>query len=251
MESSLKGKRVVISGASSGLGAECALAFSRIGAVVVLIARRKYRLAKLRAMIRRLGGDAIDIVADISRLSDLERTRVEVNSRLGGVDILINNAGMYPGDLPLISTLPEEWSSVLNTNLRAAYVLSRAFVPAMIQNTYGRVVNVISTTNTVSGECAYRISKIGLEVMTAALGLEVRGTSVAAMAFNPGWMRTEMSGDGRSPRHAAASIVQLVTRKAVFTNGKTFDLCWIRGKSCVCQRRRRPGIYGCRLSPNS
>jgi NAD(P)-dependent dehydrogenase (short-subunit alcohol dehydrogenase family) len=201
-------------------------------------------LARVRRQLESPNCEVLDIVADISQLSDLERVHREVDRRFGGADILINNAAVYPGAMPTIDMPPGEWSRIIDTNLRAAFFLSRALAPGMIRNAGGRIVNIVSATNSVSGECAYRVSKIGLEVLTAAFGSEVRGTAVAVMAFNPGWMRTEMSQHGRSPAHAANAILELVGRDAAATNGKVFDLRPVGGKPRICERRRRPGLYG-------
>jgi short-subunit dehydrogenase len=227
---------VVITGASSGLGAALCSVFAARGATVALIARRRSRLTTIAQKIRRQGGCAVVIRGDLSSAEDVDGISRQVYMTVGRVDFLINNAACYLGNTPTLDIKPEVWSTILNTNLRAPYLLSRSLIPSMLQNGFGRVVNVTSATRCTVNESAYRISKIGLEVLTSALGGELRGTGVSVMGFNPGWMRTEMSDDGRSPIHAARAIVGLVMRHPVETNGCLFDL---RSREGQCYVRRR------------
>ncbi len=236
---SFSDKRVVVTGASSGLGAQCALEFARKGAAVVAVARRKSRLVKLEKAIRAAGGSAISVVADLSRCADVRRVCRRIETELGGADILINNAGTYLAGQSLVETDLSQWTELMHTNLRAPYLLCRSLVPGMVSRGYGRIINVTSATKTLEGIGIFRISKIGLEVLSAVLAAELRDTGVTATAFNPGWMKTETSSDGRSPRSVARALVELVKRDSSFPNGNFIDLEWF-GRA-YSLRRRVPG----------
>src|SRR5205807_7814428 len=96
--SALAGKRVVITGASSGLGAECAMCFARQGATVVIVARRKHRLNCLKRRLNITGANSFVISADLTQPAVINQIRAMVEKKFGGCDILVNNAGAYLGD---------------------------------------------------------------------------------------------------------------------------------------------------------
>jgi short-subunit dehydrogenase len=246
MPSTLVSKRVVVTGASAGLGAQSALAFATAGANVVLVARRQYRLERLRKAISKNGGNALMVKADLAAPDDIELVHQTVNAQLGGADILINNAGIYEEGTDIIHTALKDWTRMIDVNLRASYLLCHAFVPGMIARGYGRIINVISGTNTLSGVGPFRISKIGLEVLTAVLAEELPDPHITATAFNPGWMKTETSCTGRSPRGPAQALVDLVQREPTFLNGSFVDLQWSGRKYRLCRRVTGRGQFGLR-----
>ena len=241
--SSVNGMRVLVTGASSGLGAECSLAFASRGASVISVARRRSRLTQVERRIRSLGGRAVSIAADLTKVADIERTATIVGKE-GGVDILINNAGIYLEDSPLIETKLSDWNQLINTNLRSSYLLCKYLVPGMVSRAYGRILNVTSATNHLAGVGVFRISKISLEVLTAVLAEELEGTGVTATALNPGWMRTETCCDGRSPRNVARVVIDLVERSPAFLNGTFIDLKWRGRIAQLCRRPQGRGRYG-------
>jgi NAD(P)-dependent dehydrogenase (short-subunit alcohol dehydrogenase family) len=240
----LSGKTVVVTGASCGLGAECAKHFAKAGAIVLMVARRKSRLIRNVQAIRRCGGEANYVAADLSDFHEIDRIHKTATAYFGGADILINNAGIYEEGSTLIETDISQWRRMLNTNLRAPYLLCQAFIPRMVDRDYGRVVNITSATSHLFGVGPFRVSKVGLEVLTAVLAAELEGSGVTATAFNPNWMKTETSCSGRSPQGAARAITQLVQRSPSFLNGKTIDLRWKGKRYRLCSRLPGSGQYG-------
>lgn len=240
----LAGQRVLVTGASSGLGAECALAFSKHGAIVVLMARRKKNLTTIYKTIRRLGGNAIVAKADVTSEKDIAYAKKLIESELGGLDVIINNAGIYRESESLINMDSRDWDAVLDTNLRGPFLVARAFVPGMQDRGYGRVVNIISATRHLIGIGAFRISKVSLEILTKTLATEFRGTGVTATAFNPNWMKTESCSDGRSPKGAARAIVDLVQRSPEYLNGSVVDLRWLGRTFQLRRRLNKRGQFG-------
>lgn len=240
----LAGKRVVITGASSGLGAECAIAFANLGATVVMVARSQRRLQRLAQRISRSRVNPLAIAADVRRPADVSRIRTLVDGKLGGCDMLINNAGVYLGDCPVAETNLDDWTDVIDTNLRAPYLLCRCFIQGMLKRGYGRIINIISGTSDLERVGVFRISKIGLEVLTLVLAAELEGSGVAAAAFNPGWMKTKTSSSGRSPKGAARAITEMVQRQGELLNGSRIDLRWIGRRYQLRTRGTDRGRFG-------
>lgn len=240
----LSDKRVIVTGASAGLGEQIAIVFAKLGATVVIVARRQTRLINLMRRIVADGGRGFLIRADLTKTNDIKTITSIVNNRLHGCDILINNAGVYLGEAPLTKTDLQDWNSVIDTNLRAPYLLCKALVPGMISQNSGLIINIISATTDLEGVGLFRISKIGLEVLTAVLAAELEGTAVAALAFNPGWMKTETCLSGRSPRGAARALAELVQRKPASLNGRFVDLKWTGRKYRFTNRQAGQGQFG-------
>jgi len=236
--------RILVTGASSGLGYQCALALAVRGATVVLVARRRGRLEKLRAKARNLAGRTLVVTGDLARVGEITRLSGAVIREIGGIDILVNNAAVYMEDSEIVATNLDDWMRFMNTNLRAPYLLCRAFVPGMVARGYGRVINILSAKGELGGAGAYRISKIGLEVLTAVLARELRGTGVATLGINPGWMRTEMSESGNSPRGVAKATIDLLELGKNVPNGAIFDLRRRGRKFYFYPRRAARSRYG-------
>jgi NAD(P)-dependent dehydrogenase (short-subunit alcohol dehydrogenase family) len=197
--SGLSGKRVVITGASRGLGKQLVLAFARAGAEHIAITARN------AAMLERVGAEArivapririLALSADIGRPEEVERVAAAVLSEFRGrVDTLINNAstlGVTP--MPFLLDYPvSEFRRVLEVNLMAPYQLTRKLIPAMLEHG-GSVINVTSDAgiNGYPGWGAYGISKFGLEGMSQTWAAELGGTGIRVNWVDPGNMNTDM-----------------------------------------------------------
>lgn len=240
----LEDKTALITGASSGFGEATAMVLSNHVKIVVLTARRIGKLKDTCKTIGSHGGKAFPISADLSKTRDICKLGKEIRKSIGGIDILINCGAHYEGGPAVYETILSDWTYIINTNLRAPYLLAREFVPHMLEHAYGRIVNITSTTNHVAGVGAFRISKIGLEVLTDALAHELKGTGVTASAFNPNWMKTSHSRSGRSPKGAANALVKVLHRRPKALNGTFLDLVWCNRKFYLRQRKRKPGQYG-------
>jgi NAD(P)-dependent dehydrogenase (short-subunit alcohol dehydrogenase family) len=183
----LSGKTALITGASRGLGKAMALALARGGAKLALVSRDAERL---KAVAKEAGGGARVFIADVSREEDVVRLEREV----GPVQILINNAGVNVRK-PVTDLTLDEWNSVIGTNLTAAFLICRAFVPHMKGTGYGRVINITSTMSHVSipARGAYSSSKFGLLGFTHALALELAPEGITVNGISPGPFATEMN----------------------------------------------------------
>jgi len=169
-------------------------ALAAAGAAVALVARNAEMLASVKAGIEAQGGRAESFACDIAQEADVAALAQEVGARLGPPDILINNAGINIRKLVHEFTL-EEWNRVLGTNLNGPFLCCRAFVPAMIEKKFGRIINMTSIMSHVSlpGRTAYSATKAGLLGMTRALALELAPYNITANGISPGPFATEMN----------------------------------------------------------
>jgi NAD(P)-dependent dehydrogenase (short-subunit alcohol dehydrogenase family) len=189
----LAGKRCLITGASGGLGEELARKFGGLGCRLILTGRTE---KKLRAVAERLESSArVEncVAADFRVKADLEELIESVVTTIGGLDVLINNAGVFPvGSLDTLS--PAELDECLDVNLRSAILLCRAFAPAMAKAGWGRIVNIASSSAYAgfANTAAYCASKHGLLGFSRALDDELRGRGVRVIAVSPGSIKTPM-----------------------------------------------------------
>jgi NAD(P)-dependent dehydrogenase (short-subunit alcohol dehydrogenase family) len=193
-EKKLEGRIALITGASKGLGKAMALSLAEAGARVAVVARDLAKLEAVASEIQQRGGTADVFRADVSDEASVRTLERDVASRLGKVQILINNAGVNVRK-PITEFTLEEWNFVIGTNLTAAFLLCRAFVPHMKGSGYGRILNLTSTMSHISlpHRAAYSSSKAGLLGMTKALALELATEGVTVNGISPGPFATEMN----------------------------------------------------------
>lgn len=191
---SLDGRVAVITGASKGLGKQMAEALAQAGATIVVAARNRELLEKVKAGIEDRGGKAHAFAADIRKEAEVSRFAEQVRAQAGAPDILINNAGINLRK-PLHEFTLEEWHRVMQTNLDSAFLCTRAFVPGMIGKKFGRIINMTSTMAHVAlpGRSAYCATKFGLLGMTKALALELAPHGITVNGISPGPFATEMN----------------------------------------------------------
>jgi len=183
----LEGQTAVVTGAGRGIGRAISRAFARAGATVVLVSRTGDDLEKTLDEIVREGGRALAVPADVTRKADVDAVVVRALEATGGIDILVNNAGVFVWKA--LANLEEaEWDRILGTNLKAAYLLTHAALPALAKAGRGRIVNVSSIHGTVgdANVVAHCAAKFGLIGLTKALANELRGIGVSVNALCPG-----------------------------------------------------------------
>nr|WP_166176535.1 SDR family oxidoreductase [Altererythrobacter segetis] len=190
----LKGRVAVVTGASSGIGEACAIAFVEKGAKVALAARRAERLSALVGRLESLGGEALAVTTDVTSESDVDNLFARAVERFGTVDVLINNAGI--ADSTPVDEMPLElWHQVIETNLTSAFLCSRAAFRVMKGKGRGRILNIGSISARVprQNSPAYAASKWGLDGLTRSLAIDGREFNIAASIFHPGIVATEIA----------------------------------------------------------
>ncbi len=191
----MHGRCALITGASSGLGAHFARLLAAQGARVALAARRLDRLEALAQEIEAAGGTALAVACDVTDEASVVDAAARAAAGLGTLDILVNNSGVSGGK-PFLDTSAEAWDSVLDTNLRGAFLMCREFARAAIATGQGgRIVNVASILGlrTIKGVVPYSASKAGLCHMTAALAMELGPRGITVNALAPGYIETDLN----------------------------------------------------------
>lgn len=195
----LTGKVAVVTGASSGLGHDAAIAYAEYGADVALLARRYDRLVELKEKIEKeTGRKALAIKCDVTNEEEIKAAVNEVLDKFGKIDILLNNAGTnILGDV--VNLKREDWDTVLNTNLRSDFLTSKYVVPHMIERKYGKIVNIASVNAVMADKDewiqrpAYNASKAGVVGLTMAMSTELAKHGITVNAIGPGLFPTEMT----------------------------------------------------------
>jgi NAD(P)-dependent dehydrogenase (short-subunit alcohol dehydrogenase family) len=204
----LNGRVAVITGASKGIGKAIALALSAEGARIALVSRDTERLNAVAAEIAGAGGDASVHTADVTAEEQVRQAERAILARYAKVDILINNAGINLRKSVVDFTL-NEWRQVMDTNVTAAFLMCRSFVPAMKGQGYGRILNMTSMMSHVSlpGRIAYSTSKTALLGMTRALALDLAPEGITANGISPGPIATELNRPLMENPEAAAQFL--------------------------------------------
>lgn len=190
----LSGKKVLISGGTTGIGREIALWLCAIGADVLICGRTQQPLDETTAEAKKMNypGKCFGITADIAIQDDLEKIIEEADSQLGGLDILINNAGLAHGSI--IEGTYEDWANVLNTNLLGCLALSHHAITRMKQSGSGHIVNIgsMSAQSKDPESSVYVATKSGMRGFTESLRKEVNEMGIKVTLIEPGAVDTDM-----------------------------------------------------------
>ena len=194
---SVEGKHIVITGASSGFGHHFAGLLAARGARVSLGARREDKLRARVEEIEASDGTAMAAALDVRSSASIDAFLAAAEAAFGPVDVLINNAGIEPGAKTYTMIDEEDWDSVLDTNLKSAWLMSKAYTARVLANgqTEGNIINISSITDTrsVKGQFPYAVSKAGMTRMTELLALEAARFGIRANALAPGYILTDVS----------------------------------------------------------
>lgn len=193
----LKGRVAVVTGASSGLGQQMALALAKQGAKLAILARRIERLTEFEPKLREAGaGDVLAIKCDVTSTEDIETAAKVVEERYGRVDILLNCAGSSK-DKGVLEMSDEEWDFTIATDETSVFKMTRAFAAIMKKNKYGRIINIASiyglVGNTEIHTIAYHSSKGAVVNFTRAVAAELAMDGITCNAICPGFFYTELT----------------------------------------------------------
>jgi len=235
----LSGKTALVTGASGGLGSAIASALHGQGASVVLSGTR---VDALEAVAAELGDRTFVVPANLSDGESLDALAKQAEAATGQLDILVNNAGLTRDNLAM-RMKDEDWETVLNVNLTAAFRLSRAVLRGMMKRRWGRIVGITSIVGVTGnpGQANYAASKAGMIGMSKSLAQEVASRGITVNCLAPGFIETAMTdalGDqqqekllsaipaGRMgvPADIAAGVVYLASEEASYVTGQTLHV---------------------------
>ena len=239
----LKNKIALVTGSSRGIGSATAIALAEEGAkVVVNYEKNKEKAQDVVNQIKEKGREAISLCADVSKSSDVENMKKQIEEQLNPVDILVNNAGIHQ-HLKSWELSSDDWSRVLGVNLTSVFNCSKAFTPHMIQEKWGKIVNISSVIAYIGTdhEVHYAASKGGVVSTTKSLALELAPYNIRVNAVSPGYIETDMTkfsneeerkfylekiplkrlGD---PREIADCVVFLCSDKSSYITGQVIQV---------------------------
>jgi NAD(P)-dependent dehydrogenase (short-subunit alcohol dehydrogenase family) len=189
----LTGKVALITGAGTGIGRAIALAYAREGAKLALVGRRQ---DPLNMVAKEVGSDPLVLSADVSRQTDIDRVLAEVNSRYGGLNVLVNNAGvLHAGTAEQITE--DQWDQTFNLNVKGLWLLSRAVLPFMRKAGGGSIVNVASVLgiNGARNRASYAPSKGAVILLTKCMAIDHGGEGIRVNAICPSFVETDLTAD--------------------------------------------------------
>lgn len=211
----------VVTGGYGGIGLAICKGLAKEGLRIVLAGRNPNKGNANAEDLQAQGFDVVYAPLDVNRTEDIQRLSQFVDHKYGRLDVLVNNAGIFPdssaqGDT-LMTAKIETIQQGFETNVYGPIRLCQALVPLMKRNHYGRIVNLSSGMGQLSdmggGSPAYRLSKAALNAVTRILSAELDGTNILVNSMCPGWVQTEMGGQDapRSPEEGADTAIWLAT----------------------------------------
>jgi 3-hydroxy acid dehydrogenase/malonic semialdehyde reductase len=212
---SIKGKTVFITGASSGIGAATAFEFAKLGARVLMCARRLDRLHVMEPQLLEAGAaEVFSFSLDVSDRDEVEGTLNTLPDAWGEIDILVNNAGLSRGLTKLWEDDVENWEEMIDTNIKGLLYVTRVVVPKMVKRNAGHVINLGSVAGYITyvNGAVYCASKAAEKAISEGLKLDLMGTAVRVTSVDAGMVETEFSAVRfRGDEERAAKVYQNIT----------------------------------------
>ncbi|HTO78031.1 MAG TPA: SDR family NAD(P)-dependent oxidoreductase [Thermoanaerobaculia bacterium] len=229
-------RTVIVTGAGRGIGRSVALRFAEEGGKVALVARSENELEETERLVRKAGGRALALPADVTARDAAEECVRRAEAELGPVDVLVNNAGVFVWR-PFLELTPDDWDRVIATNLTGAANFCRAVLPGMVARRRGRIVNVASVHG-IRGDAnvsAQSAAKFGLIGLTQSLAREFREHNIAVNAVCPGAVENRLDETGAAerasplaeklwPRDVARTVLFLASDDAAAITGAALEI---------------------------
>jgi len=187
----LEGKSAIITGGGSGIGLACTRLFSKEGAKVAIMGRKQDRL---EAAAKEVGGQVLAVVGDLTNNNDLDNVISKTLNAFGKIDIVVNNGGVFAG-FPLHETKDEDWDTIMDTNIRSVFQLTKRVLPHMMKRKAGAFIHISSILGLVAapGVAAYNVSKGALLQFNRSIAIEYGSMGIRSNAVCPGMVKTEMT----------------------------------------------------------
>jgi len=221
MRQSLRGRTALVTGGSRGIGRAIALKLASLGAKVAICGRDAAKLAETEAALRKQGATSAAITADVTKAAEIVLLIEHVQTTVGPIGLLVNNAGMGIFG-PVHEKSEEEWDRLMNTNLKSVFLVSRAVIPGMIARGGGDIINISSLAgkNVFAGGGIYCASKWGLQGLSGCMAEELRDRGIRVSTVCPGSVATEFSGRGPKdaskvlkPEDVAHAVAMIATQR--------------------------------------
>jgi len=240
----LSGKVALVTGSARGIGRAIALRLAGAGADIAVndIAAAAGPLEEVAGEIRALGRKALAITADVSSAADVNRMVEAVASSYGRIDILVNNAGVTRDQL-IMRMSDEEWDTVLNVDLKSAFLCTRAVLRQMLRQRSGRIISIASVVGIIgnAGQANYASAKAGVIALTKSIAKEVGSRGITANAVAPGFIETKMTekldekqrqvllqriplGTAGAPEDVANAVAFLASEEARYITGQVIGV---------------------------
>lgn len=207
--SQLTNQIAVVTGAGRGIGRAIALKFAAEGADVVVVSRTSENSEKVAAEVRALGRKAWAHAVDVADATSVTAAAEKILADCGRVDVLVNNAGVTRDNL-LMRMNETEWDTVLDTNLKGAFLVTKAFSRTMLKQRSGRIINIASVVGIIgnAGQANYSASKAGLIGFTKSCARELASRGITVNAIAPGFIETDMTSELK-PEQREALLKQI------------------------------------------
>ena len=219
----LKNKVALITGGGRGIGKAIAMAYAREGARLALCARTGSELEQTCQEIRSLRAECEGWSCDVSLEEPVKELVANVKNKFGGIDVLVNNAGVMTRPVPTTELEVKKWDYTIAVNLRGPFLVTQAVLPIMMKQRSGSIINVSSMIgrSAYANFTAYAASKWGLEGFTQTLAAEARSSSIRVNSVDPGYIATKLTGfHGSKPESATDVFVYLASDEAKGVTGK-------------------------------
>jgi 2-deoxy-D-gluconate 3-dehydrogenase len=237
----LTGRVAVVTGGNGGIGRGIALGLAEAGAAVAVFGRNEEKNQRVLSELKAIGVSSIASRVDVTNRAALEPVLNKVESELGGIGILVNNAGNASLSGGVLREKPEDWDSVIETQLNAVFLLSKLAARSMLSRRFGKIINIASMYSFFGSGFApsYSAAKGAIVQLTKSMAIELAPHNIQVNAIAPGWIETDLTATVRSmplndeilartpagrwgqPEELAGTAVYLASRASDFVTGTT------------------------------
>jgi len=237
----MSGTVAAVTGGNGGLGRAIALGFAKAGAAVAILGRNEAKNQRVHAELEALGVPALAVQLDVTERDALAPAMAEIEAKLGGIGVLVNNAGNVSVSGGVLKEDPADWDSVIETHLNAAFLLSKLAAASMKQRNRGKIINIASIYAFFgsSNSPSYAAAKGGMIQLTKSMAIELAKYNIQVNAIAPGWFETDMTAPVRElpmnekilartpagrwgqPEEIAGAAIFLASQASSFVTGST------------------------------